>query len=190
MNKLPTLVELHHDPEQAFKNDELNMLLCQPPHAKWVKKHPMVKSEYMPIDKVEFLLRRIFQRFRIEVLDVKQMLNAAVVTVRVHYMNPVTLEWDYHDGVGAKGFQVNSEAKASDLTQIKAEAVQMAVPIAKSQAIKDACDHLGKLFGGDLNRKDTVAFKGGYDRESIPEQEEDKAERTTATTTTDDDFTL
>lgn len=34
----------------------------------------------------------------------------------------------------------------------------MAFPLAKSQAIKDACHHFGKLFGADLNRKDTISF--------------------------------
>ena len=33
-------------------------------------------------------------------------------------------------------------------------ALSMSFPIAKSLAIKDACDHFGRLFGSDLNRKD------------------------------------
>jgi hypothetical protein len=35
----------------------------------------------------------------------------------------------------------------------------MALPMAKSYAIKDACDHFGKLFGRDLNRKETMGFE-------------------------------
>jgi hypothetical protein len=34
----------------------------------------------------------------------------------------------------------------------------MAFPLAKSVAIKDACDHFGNIFGANLNRKDTIAF--------------------------------
>ena len=34
----------------------------------------------------------------------------------------------------------------------------MALPIAKTVALKDAADHLGKLFGSDLNRKDTLNY--------------------------------
>jgi hypothetical protein len=34
----------------------------------------------------------------------------------------------------------------------------MAFPIAKTVAIKDACDHFGKLFGSDLNRKDDITY--------------------------------
>jgi hypothetical protein len=32
----------------------------------------------------------------------------------------------------------------------------MAFPLAKTLAIKDACDMFGKLFGSDLNRRDTL----------------------------------
>jgi ABC-type transporter lipoprotein component MlaA len=35
----------------------------------------------------------------------------------------------------------------------------MALPIAKTFAIKDATGHLGKIFGRDLNRKDTIPFQ-------------------------------
>ena len=35
----------------------------------------------------------------------------------------------------------------------------MAFPIAKTVAVKDACDAFGKLFGSDLNRKDVIAYE-------------------------------
>jgi len=38
----------------------------------------------------------------------------------------------------------------------------MALPSAESFAIKDAAQKLGKLFGKDLNRRETVAFAGAY----------------------------
>jgi hypothetical protein len=34
----------------------------------------------------------------------------------------------------------------------------MAFPMAKTIAIKDACDHFGNLFGADLNRKDVISY--------------------------------
>jgi hypothetical protein len=34
----------------------------------------------------------------------------------------------------------------------------MAYPMAKTIAIKDACDHFGNLFGANLNRKDTLNY--------------------------------
>lgn len=170
---LPTLAELHHSPAEAFKTDQLNLLLNQPPHASWIKGHPMVKVknaqnqsvplQYMPIDKVEYLLTRIFQEWRVEVLQAIPMFQSIAVTIRLHYKNPVTGEWSFHDGVGAKSVQVNAGGAASDLAQIKDAAVMMALPSAKSYAIKDAAEHLGTLFGKDLNRKDTVSFRATYE---------------------------
>src|SRR5678809_1631494 len=106
--RLPSLAELHHSPEEAFKNDALNYLLNQPPHEAWLKKHPMitvkdetgkqVKLKYIPIDKIEFMLTRIFQQWRREVKDIKLILNSVVATVRLHYLNPITGQWEFHDG--------------------------------------------------------------------------------------------
>jgi hypothetical protein len=44
------------------------------------------------------------------------------------------------------------------LANINNGALSMAFPNAKSIAIKDACDHFGKLFGSDLNRKDLISY--------------------------------
>lgn len=165
MEKLPTLAELHVSPQDAYRNDAFNTLLNQPPHASWLKKHPIAGTQYLPIDKVEFLLRRIFQQFRIEVIGYSQIIQSVCCHVRLHYLNPVTGQWSYHDGVGASAIQTNSGALPTDLTAIKSNGVQLALPIAKSQAIKDAADHLGSLFGGNLNRKDTVEFQGAFTRE-------------------------
>jgi len=160
---LPTLAELHYAPAEAFKNDALNQLLNQKPPASWVKQHPFAKGvSYLPIDKVEFLLTRIFQQWRVEVLSTAQLFNSVAVTVRLHYLNPVTGTWQYHDGVGAVGVQTNAGASASDLSAIKQDAIMKALPAAKSYAVKDAAENLGAIFGANLNRKDVVTFSGAY----------------------------
>lgn len=158
-SQLPTLAELQLSPDLAFKNDQLNLLLNQPPPSKWVKTHPMLKHQYLPIDKVEYLLTKLFGQWRVEVLSVLQLFNSIAVTVRLHYLHPITGQWSFHDGVGAHNLQLDSGAAPSDLTKIKPMAVMMSLPIAKSAAIKDAADHLGSLFGRDLSRKDTVQFE-------------------------------
>lgn len=162
---LPSLQDLHHDVNEAYKNDELNLLLNQQPIVKWVKEHPFAKGvKYIPIDKIEYMLTRIFQQWRVEVIDYKQMFNSVSCHIRLHYKNPITGQWEYHDGLGAVGVQVNKGEDASNLNAIKQDAVMKALPAAKSYAIKDAADHLGVLFGRDLNRKDTIAFEGAYKR--------------------------
>lgn len=160
MNKLPTIAELFNDNlEEAYKNEQLNLLLNQAPPANWVKKHPYIKDyNYLPIDKIEYLLRRVFKQYKIEVLREGTSFNGVYVVVRVHYLNPITNEMCYHDGIGAQQLQTKQGASAADLANINNGALSMAFPIAKTIAIKDACDHFGNLFGANLNRKDTVTY--------------------------------
>jgi hypothetical protein len=68
----------------------------------------------------------------------------------------------YHDGVGAWDLQTQSKSGPLklDISNINTGAVPMATGIAKTVAIKDACDHFGTLFGANLNRKDTQEFYG------------------------------
>jgi hypothetical protein len=171
---LPTLAELHYDIDKAFKNDQLNLLLHQPPHKSWLKEFPAVmgiKGEYMPIDKVQFTLTRIFQEWYAQVVSYTALFQSVAVHVRLHYKNPLTGEWAYKDGVGACPIQTDKGTSAADLGSIKTRAVQIALPIAKSAAIKDAAEELGPLFGRDLNRKDTVMFAGAYgDGAPAPQQ--------------------
>jgi hypothetical protein len=160
MNKLPTIAELFNDNlEEAYKNEQLNLLLNQAPPANWVKKHPYIKDyNYLPIDKIEYLLRRVFKQYKIEVLREGTSFNGVYVVVRVHYLNPITNEMCYHDGIGAQQLQTKQGSSAADLANINNGALSMAFPIAKTIAIKDACDHFGTLFGANINRKDTVAY--------------------------------
>lgn len=167
MEKVPTLAELHEDVSTAFKNDQVNLLLNQPPHEGWLKNYPDVmgiKGKYLPIDKIEFMLTRIFQRWYVQVIGYSEVFQSVAVHVRLHYYNPYTDpgEWQYQDGVGASGIQTDKGATAADLGAIKLRAVQMALPIAKTAAIKDAAEQLGTLFGRDLNRKDTLMFAGAF----------------------------
>lgn len=166
---LPTIAELNEtNLEVAYKTEQLNLLLSQKPNPKWVKDHPYIKQEvngqkvpykYLPIDKVEYLLRRIFKRYRIEITGQGSSFNGVYVTVRVHWWNPVTEEWDYHDGIGASQLQTAAGKSAADLANINNGALSMAFPLAKTLAVKDACDHFGDLFGANLNRRDTIDFK-------------------------------
>ena len=159
---IPTVTELFsEDIQTAFKNEQLNLLLNQEPKKEWIKEHPNISGyRYLPIDKIEFMLRKIFKKYRIEVLKTGMLLNAVEVTVRVWYLSPTTNEMEYHDGVGACEIQTKKESGSLklDMSNINRGAVVMALPIAKTVAIKDACDHFGKLFGCDLNRKNTLTY--------------------------------
>lgn len=162
MHKIPTLAELHQDNPDAYANDKLKSLLNTPPNAAWIKKHPFTGVAYLPVDKVEYMLDRIFGRWRKEVRSLQQIENAVVAVVRLHYWNPSSNEWDWHDGAGAMPIQVEKDSKASNMADIKAAAIQLAAPASVSYALKDAADNLGKLFGRDITRKDTVAWDPSF----------------------------
>jgi hypothetical protein len=158
---LPILSELYEvsNIETLFKKDQFNLLMNQQPEPKWILENKFAgNSKYIPIGILETLLQRIFKEFKVEVMREGTMFNSVYVTIRLHYLHPVSNEWSYHDGVGSAQIQTKSGASPADLSSINNNAVMMALPMAKSYAIKDACDHFGKLFGRDLNRKDTMGF--------------------------------
>lgn len=157
------------DPEAAFAQEQLNNLLNQPPHNDWIK--PNNGMEYLPIDKVEFLLTYIFQVWKREILREGIMLNSVFAVVRLHVCNPITKEWTFHDGAGAVPVQLDKGSKASDLSQLKGQSIQMNLPAAVSYALSNAAGCYGKIFGRDLNRKDTLQYIGGFNPE---EKEENK----------------
>jgi hypothetical protein len=168
---LPTLADLTQDVELAFKNDQLNLLLNTQPPTKWVKSHPFIKGYlYLPIDKIELLLKKIFKEYKIEITGQGTAFNGVWVTVRVHYLHPVTGEWSYHDGIGAAQLQTAKGTSPSDLININNGALSMAFPIAKTVAIKDACDMFGNLFGSNLNRKDVVEYTTDSKLEQLANQ--------------------
>lgn len=159
--KVPTFDELIKSNEQE---DQLTVLLNQDPPAQWLKEHKFIKiknqegkmvpMKYLPRERLEFMLTRIYRKWYLEVRDVKSIANGVAVTVRLHYRSPVTESMEWMDGVGACGFQTDSGAGAADLDRLKSNAVQMAVPAAETYGFKDACERLGRIFGKDLNLQD------------------------------------
>ncbi len=164
--KLPTLEELTQDVGIAFKNDQLNMLLNQNPPDKWLKQHPYINVKddsgktiplsFLPIEKVEFLLTKIFQRWSVEIVGSGSIFNSVYVHVRLKVENPLDGTFIVQDGIGASAVQTDKGESAADLSKIKSGAVMMALPAAESYAIKDAAEKLGRIFGKDLNRNNVV----------------------------------
>jgi len=160
--KVHDLIEIYNKEglDTLKKNESLNKIMAMTPPSTWIKKHPYAKDHlYIPIDKVEYLLRKIFKMYRIEITGNGTAFNGVWVTVRVHYLNPVNNIWDYHDGIGASQLQTKKDTSPADLANINNGAISMAFPIAKTLAVKDACDHFGSIFGANLNRKDVIEFQ-------------------------------
>ena len=169
---LPAIQELYNgDLELKKDQNDINILLNQPPNPNWIKDHPFAKGvKYIPIERIEYLLTRIFLRWRVEIKTVQILANSITITIRLHYQNIEDNEWSWQDGIGASPLQVDAKAGAIEFDKIKHDAVMKAAPAAKSYAIKDAAEEIGKLFGKDLNRKDEI----GYDTLADKIKAEDK----------------
>lgn len=157
--------------ENLAKLDVYNSLINAQPPTQWLKNNPFANnSKYLPIDKVEYLLTKLFKKWHVEVKSVTVLFNSIAVEVRLHYYNPVLSEWQYQDGVGAKQIQTKKGSSPAEMQNINNNAVEMALPIAKVNAIKDASHNIGLIFGGSLNRKEIIAPQ-------VDEKLQDKAER-------------
>lgn len=170
---ISTIQELYENTELQIKRDDLNSLLSQQPPAAWIKVHPYISNhKYLPIDKVEWMLRRIFKKYSIEITNQGVAFNGIWVTVRVNYLDPITNEMNFHDGIGAMQLQTAKGTSPADLANINNGALSMAFPIAKTLAVKDACDHFGDAFGASLNRKDVIPFSTDNKLREIQRQKE------------------
>jgi len=156
--KIPTLTDLIGENELRDKDNALMVLLNQPPPQQWVKQHPMTKGAYIPIERIEYLLSRVFVKWWVEVKDTKILANSVLVTVRLYVINPILQSEEWQDGIGAAPIQTDKDKGAMDWNYAKADGVMKAAPAAESYAIKDAAEKFGKLFGKDLNRKDEIDY--------------------------------
>lgn len=157
--KVPTLKELTSDTEMTLKQNALAVILNQNPPAQWLAEHPMIRGyKYIPIERVEWLLTRIFQKWWVEIRSTQVVANSVVVTVRLYVINPLTGETDWNDGIGAMPIQTDKGAGASDWNAVKSDGVQKAAPSAESYAIKDAAEKFGKIFGKDVSRKQNMDY--------------------------------
>jgi hypothetical protein len=159
--ELPKLQDLlNADVLKLDEINQLNILLNQQPPENWLKVNPMVpKLKYLPIERVEYLLTRLFFQWKVEVKHVQLIGNSVCCEVRLHYFNPVLDCWEWQDGVGASPLQTDSGKGAIEFNYLKSGSVMMAAPAAKSYAVKDAAEQIGAIFGKNLNRAD----KANYD---------------------------
>lgn len=160
VRQLPTYNELvSGDIDKKNSQTGVNMLLNMDPPSGWLKDHPMAKGvKYIPIERVEYLLTRIFKKWNVEIRQVQVIANSVVVTVRLYYQDVLSDEILWQDGIGASPIQTDKGAGAMDWNHTKNDAVMKAAPAAESYAVKDAAEKIGKLFGKDMNRADKIMY--------------------------------
>lgn len=165
--KIPTITDLVTEDDSSLKQNALMVILNQEPPKAWISQHPIVKIKkdgkmiplpYLPIERVEYLLTRVYRKWWVDVKNVSTIANSVVVTVRLFVTNPITENVEWNDGVGAAPIITDKDAGASDWNKVKSAGVQMAAPSAESFAIKDAAEKFGKLFGKDLTRRENIIY--------------------------------
>lgn len=170
--KLPRYEDLVTQDETSLKQNALTVLLNQNPPNAWLVEHPMIKGyKYIPIEKIEYLLTRLFPRWWVEIRSSQVMANSVVVTVRLYVINPITGETEYNDGIGAAPIQTNKGAGATDWEQVKTDSLQKAAPAAETYAIKDAAEKFGKIFGRDVSRKGSMDYNGLLKQDQRPKSD-------------------
>jgi hypothetical protein len=156
---IPTLTELISENEISVKRNNLMVLLNQDPPKQWLVPHPMVRGHlYIPIERVEYILSRVFKKWWVDILSVQTIANSVVVTVRLNVIDPISGDVWHNDGIGAMAIQTDKGAGAMEWDKAKADGVMKAAPSAETYAIKDAADKFGKLFGKDLGRKVDINY--------------------------------
>lgn len=150
------------------KLDEYTRLINTSPKPEWIVQEKGFLS--IPIERMEWLMRKLFGLFRFEILKEPYVIvNTLVVTARVHYLHPITGEWEYQDGVGGEAIQTKKNTSFNDLSNMIPTAIEMGAPNAYAMAKKSAMKNIGVIFGSNLNRKN--AGKIDYDQQTNSERE-------------------
>lgn len=146
--------------------EEFKKVLSGSPNEKWMKDRAIgggKSARYEPIEIKEALADRVFRTW--EVSDEKYMnvLNEIVCTVKIVAMP------DYPDaehmsftGSASKPVQCDSGVKAHEFPKgKKANALEYCLPAVRSEAIGNALETLGNLFGRNVARRVSNDF--GFD---------------------------
>lgn len=110
---------------------------------------------HLPISYVEHLLKKFyFGLYQIEVISYSMMVNEVTVHVRLRVFHPVLGQWMAYDGLSAMPVMMEQGSKVHEfIEKKKTKALNLNLPTAYSLAVKNAAKKIGKIFGGDLNRK-------------------------------------
>lgn len=140
---------------QDFREKLVNFtkLLNAKPKPEKIQKHE--GYEYLPISVVEKDLDKMFFGLvQYECVSYNQIFNEIACHARIKVFHPVIQQWVTYDGLGSAVIQQDAKTKVIDFNLYKKQnALQLALPKAYAEAIKNAAKKIGKRFGADINRK-------------------------------------
>lgn len=113
-------------------------------------------TKYVPISKIESLLDELFLGlWETDNFQYQQIVNEVVGSITLKVYHPILKIWIKRTGAASVMITQQSGAKISDLDKKQKNAMEMAFPHLKADCLSNAAKSLGKLFGRDLNRKDS-----------------------------------
>ena len=134
--------------------------LNSPPPANMIKTRQNVK--YLPISSIESGLDTMFTGlWKTTNMEWKVVVNEIVVSLELHVFHPIAKVWLSRCGVGSAQIRQKSGSNIQDINAKIKNALEMDIPHAKADAIKNAAKSFGKRFGRDLARKsaDVAVYK-------------------------------
>jgi len=160
-----TIAEIESDSDLRLKGNlnKLNIILNLAPPSKFIKIQDGVK--HVPVDKVKYLLTKIFIEWWHEIKQVHIIANSVTVVSTLHYKNPVSGEWCKMDGIGAAPINTKKGAKAMDWNEVVHDSVHKCAGAADSFALKNAAKKLGRIFGAELMVDDIINYTALTDNE-------------------------
>ena len=163
---LPTIDQLASmEITERDKNNALNVLLNQSPPKSWLKKQDGVT--HLPVDKVRFLLTKIFVEWNEKIQSVQVIANSVVVVITLNYLNPITGNWQSMDGIGAAPINTKSGKTAMDWENIVHDSVHKCAGAADAFALKNAAKKIGRIFGAELMQDDKIDYNSLLDAEKF-----------------------
>ena len=138
-----------------YKMEQFTLKLNQPPNPAKITKHKTENYHYLPISNIEKDLQKMFFGLvQFECISYQQIFNEIGCHARIKVFHPVINQWLTYDGVGSAVIQQDKDTKVIDFQLYKkGNALQLALPKAYAEAIKNAAKKIGKRFGADINRK-------------------------------------
>jgi hypothetical protein len=155
---------------EALKQDQysdllqFNKHLSTPPNKEWIKVNKYSdNAQYLPIRKVEDLLRSFFGTYQVEMIEQPHILgNSVVISVHLKVYHPILREWLTYAGTGAVPIELEKDASPLQFEKIKAKGLHKNIPAAKAYAISNAAKSIGRVFGSDLNNDEMSEIYNVY----------------------------
>lgn len=141
--------------------EHFQMFLNKAPAKSEIKTNPYAgDSQYIPIAVIEKRLDEIYAGlWSVEDCNIQVVANSVLCTLSLKVVHPIAKFEIRRAGVGAIPIQLNKGEKEMSFSTIKSDAIRKNAPAAKSQALRNAAQSLGMIFGRSLNREDVADYQ-------------------------------